>query len=101
MLPASMRRSPALALVAAAVLAAGCSTSPCQELGEKLCSCTGQSKDTCKTQVEEQLKKLDPSKDQLHECDQLLGTCHEPSGANFCEWLKTTDAKQACGVAPP
>ena len=96
-----MRRTLALALLAAAALAAGCSTSPCQELGEKLCSCTGQSKDTCKTQVEEQLKKLDPSKDQLKVCDELLNSCHEPAGASFCEWLRTSDAKVACGVAPP
>jgi hypothetical protein len=111
MLPASMRRTPfpralslstGLALVAAAALAAGgCSTSPCQDLGEKLCTCTGESKDTCKTQIEEQLKKLDPTKDQLDKCDQLLGSCHEPEGANFCEWLRTSGAKVACGVAPP
>jgi hypothetical protein len=102
MLPASMYRTPALALVAAAALAvAGCSTSPCQTLGEKLCSCTGLSSDTCKTQIEEQLTKLGPTKDTLDRCEQLLGTCHEPAGANFCDWLRTSEAKIACGVAPP
>jgi hypothetical protein len=96
-----MRRDFALALAAsAAVLAAGCSTSPCQELGEKLCVCTGLSSDACKTQVEEQLKKLDPSQAELDRCGQLLGSCKEPGGAVFCEWLLTTDAKIACGVSP-
>src|SRR5690242_10475131 len=99
--PRTLSSSKGLALVAAAALAlAGCSTSPCQQLGEKLCSCTGQSKDTCKTQVEEQLKKLDPTKDQLDTCDRLLDSCHEPEGAVFCEWLRTSDAKIRCGVAP-
>ena len=96
-----MRRTPLLALAAAAALAAGCSTSPCQELGERLCSCTGQSKDTCKTQVEDQLKRLDPTQDTLDRCDALLGSCKEPEGAVFCEWLRTSSAKVACGVAPP
>jgi hypothetical protein len=96
-----MRRALALALAAcAAVLAAGCSTSPCQDLGEKLCACTGLSSDSCKTQVEEQLKKIDPSQAQLDRCDQLLASCKEPDGAVFCEWLLTVDAKIACGVAP-
>ena len=31
------------------------STSPCQDLGQKLCGCSGLSSDSCKTQVEEQL----------------------------------------------
>jgi hypothetical protein len=102
MLPASMRRTPALALVAAAALAAaGCSTSPCQTLGEKLCSCTGQTSDTCKTEVEQQLKTLSPTKDQLDKCEELLSSCHEPEGASFCDWLRTSGAKIACGVAPP
>jgi hypothetical protein len=96
-----MRRTLAHALAALAVaLAAGCSKSPCQELGEKLCVCTGLSTDACKTQVEEQLKKIDPSQAQLDRCDQLLGSCKEPAGAVFCEWLVTADAKVACGVAP-
>ena len=92
-----MRRRlvPALAL-ALALLAAGCSTSPCQELGEKLCACTGLASSTCKTQVEEQLKAVDVSQGR---CDAYLATCQAPAGATFCEWLRTADGKVACGLA--
>ena len=97
-----MRRPLALALAAAATLAAaGCSTSPCQELGERLCACTGLTGDTCKTQVEDQLKRLDPPQSTLDTCDALLSTCREPAGASFCEWLTTADGKAACGLTPP
>ncbi len=86
-------------VVALAAFAAGCSKSPCQELGEKLCGCTGLSSDACKTQVEDQLKALDPSKSTEDLCDQFLGTCNAPPNAQFCEWLLTTDGKEACGLA--
>lgn len=86
--------------LAAALLAAGCSQSPCQDLGERLCGCTGKSGDQCKTQVEDELKKLDPPQSTLDRCDALLASCHEPPGAAFCEWLSTGDGKRACGLAP-
>ncbi len=96
-----MRRTPALALlVTAGLAAAGCSTSPCQRLGEKLCSCTGLDSSTCTTQVENQLKASNPSQDQLDLCQQLLDRCNAPSGANFCEWLRTEPGQVACGLAP-
>ena len=45
-------------------LAAACSDSPCQELGEKLCALhRARRADACKTQVEDQLKALDPPVD--------------------------------------
>jgi hypothetical protein len=97
-----MRRPLALALVVAAGLAAAsCSTSPCQDLGQRLCGCTGLTSDTCKTQVEEQLKRLDPPQATLDHCQQVLDTCNAPSGASFCEWLKTSDGMAACGLVPP
>ncbi len=95
-----MRRLlPAFALVLAA-FAAGCSKSPCEKLGEKLCSCTGLTSDACTTQVQEQLKSLDPPQSTEDLCDQFLGTCNAPPNAQFCEWLLTTDGKQLCGLAP-
>ncbi len=96
-----MRRPLALALAAAAVLGAGCSTSPCQELGEKVCNCSGLSSDACKTQVEGELKRIDPPQSTLDRCSALLGTCHEPIGAVFCEWLSTENGKISCGLAEP
>jgi hypothetical protein len=90
-----MRRLLAIAL---ASLAAACSTPPCQELGERLCSCTGVSGDTCKTQVEDQLKGAGLSDST---CEQYLSTCDSsqaPTG-NLCEWLNTAEGKRACGIA--
>ncbi len=94
-----MRRLGKLA-VAATILAAfsGCGTSPCQELGERLCGCTGLSTDSCKKQVEEQLKELDLSDST---CDPYLASCNAPDGAQFCDWLLTASGERACGLAPP
>ncbi len=96
-----MRRAlaPALAL-AAALAGAGCSTSPCQSLGEKLCNCTGVASSTCTTQVENQLKSLNPNQSQRDECQTLLDRCKQPAGADFCEWLRTDTGQVACGLAP-
>jgi hypothetical protein len=96
-----MRRSLAPALALAAVLSmSACSTSPCQTLGERVCACTGLASDTCKTQVEDQLKSVDPSQSVLDRCAVLLTTCTQPPGAVFCEWLNTQDGMVGCGLAP-
>jgi hypothetical protein len=96
-----MRRLAALTLA----LSAACSDSPCQELGEKLCGCTGIGTDACKTQVEDQLKALDPPDSTQDRCDTLLATCNgnRPASAEFCEWLRTEDGMTSCGLAeqPP
>lgn len=87
--------------LAAALLAltlAGCSTNPCQELGERICRCQpGMSEDSCKTQVENQRESLDSSEGY---CEQRLDACAAPEGASFCEWLLTADGKDACGLSP-
>jgi hypothetical protein len=96
-----MRRPLALALLAAAgLLAAGCSTSPCQRLGEKLCGCTGLTSASCTTQVENQLRSASPNQPELDECQKLLDRCNQPTGADFCEWLKTEPGQLACGLVP-
>jgi len=92
----------ALALaVALATLAAGCSKSPCQELGERLCGCTGLSSDSCKTQVENQLKALDPPQSTQDRCEHYLDTCSAPAGVQLCEWLLTANGKEQCGLSEP
>ncbi len=91
-----MRLLPAIA--AASLLATACGTPPCQELGERLCACTGLSKESCKTQVEDHLKNHDPG-DAV--CEHYLASCHEDAGTVFCEWLGTEAGKQKCGIAPP
>ncbi len=86
-----------LATLALAALLASCSKSPCQELGEKLCSCTGLSSASCTTQVQDQLKQHGMSEST---CDAYLATCKADLGVDFCEWLLTESGKEACGIAP-
>ncbi len=117
-----MPRAAVTALAAAAALAAaGCGTSACQELGEKLCSCQpGMTTDTCKSQVQTQLNDLgvdtvgfsatldriqagEPTRYEDY-CRQRLDECtamQEQAGAtDFCEFLLTETGKAACGLTP-
>lgn len=90
-----MRRLAAAALLAAL---AACGTSPCQELGQRICGCQpGLASSTCKTQVEQQLKSTDPGE---AKCNELLASCVAPSGVDLCEWMLTEAGKKACGLAP-
>jgi hypothetical protein len=87
-----------LAALLLALAAAACGDSPCQELGERICRCQpGLGEDACRTQVEEQLKNVDPGDDF---CDAHLATCNHPTGGELCEFLLTEDGKIACGLAP-
>jgi hypothetical protein len=89
-----MRRLAALAL---ALIAAACSDSPCQELGERLCSCTGLTSEACAAQVEAQLETAGISDET---CERFLVSCvAPPGGGSLCEWLLTEEGKQQCGVA--
>jgi hypothetical protein len=91
-----MRAAAVIALLALA--AAGCSDSPCQELGERICRCQpGATNDGCQSQVESQLDAVDAPEGR---CDELLGTCVAPEGGDLCEWLLTAAGKDACGLTP-
>jgi hypothetical protein len=90
-----MRRLAALALLA---LAAACSDSPCQELGERICACNaGATTDGCASITETLLEERSPGDGY---CEDRLGTCNAPPGAVFCEWLLTENGKDACGLTP-
>lgn len=92
-----MRRSASALLLAAGLALAGCSKSPCQELGERICRCQpGLGQDACKTQVEDQLNEHDPG-DAF--CEAHLATCNAPNDGNLCEFLLTECGKIACGLA--
>lgn len=97
---------PALALTAALALAAGCG-SPCQDLANRICQCraAGILQDNCKTAVKNQLasgvQSPGPADEQY--CQAKLATCHEQPNAALCDWINTTQGKEACGLAyaPP
>jgi hypothetical protein len=92
-----MRRLVALAALA---LASAC-TQPCQELANRLCRCSGggSARDACERGAEDRLNDVGAGDSKQNQCEGFLDTCHAPQGADFCEWLATTDGKVACGIA--
>ncbi len=85
-------------LLAASLALAACGTSPCQELGERICKCQpGLDSTTCKSQVERLLKSENPGK---ATCEALLDSCNAPSGLDLCEWMLTEPGRAACGLTP-
>jgi hypothetical protein len=91
------------ALLAALAVATAACTTPCQELGHRICTCTpaGTQRDTCDTQIDNQLNNLGQTSAEKGFCSEKLGTCNAPAGASFCDWINTDAAKVACGVAFP
>lgn len=91
-----------LSIAALALLSAACSN-PCKDLGERICRCipVGTSVDTCKQEVDNMVKSVDPTKDQDQVCSNYLDTCGAPANIDFCEWLQTEAGKVACGLAYP
>jgi len=99
-----MRRA-ALAAFALALAAgsAGCS-SPCQELGDRICGCTpeGQRRTNCKNDVKNRVKAANPSADAESQCTAALDTCPDPANnANACDLYNTCQGKVDCGLALP
>jgi hypothetical protein len=92
-----------LALAALAALAA--CTSPCQDLGDRICECdpAGVGKDACLRQVSNAVDAQSLTSAQENACTDFLGACHTESGAEtgaaFCEWLSSAEGKTACGLA--
>lgn len=86
----------------ALVLLSAC-TEPCQELANRLCTCSGggSASDACERGAEDRLNAVGAGDAKQNECKGWLDTCHEPEGAEFCEWIGTADAKVACGIALP
>jgi hypothetical protein len=92
-----MRRLAVAAAIAAAL--AGCGTSHCQDLGQRICSCQpALDSSTCKTQVQNLLNSSSPGEAY---CAELLSSCNAPAGQDLCEWMLTPAGKQACGLSTP
>jgi hypothetical protein len=91
----------AAALSALLVAAAGCAT-PCEELGHRICACqtAGSARDACDRAVRSAVQSAHTTEEQQDKCDQLLGTCRNPDNdSTACDWMKTAEGKQACGLA--
>jgi hypothetical protein len=84
--------------------ASGCS-SPCQDLGERICQCEpeGQIRNNCKTNVKARVKASAPGASDDDLCSSLLGTCPDPNGnVEACAYmLNTCPGRVACGLALP
>jgi hypothetical protein len=84
--------------------AAGCS-SPCQDLGDRICNCEaeGQIRNNCKTNVKSRVKAASTSQSEQDYCEAKLGTCPDPAGnIDTCSFiLNTCQGKVACGLAIP
>lgn len=95
-----------LALLALLALPlAGCGN-PCQDLGNRICSCSGggTTADTCRQQIANLLKDAGIRASDEAFCSAKLDTCHapaEPADVKFCEWINTEAGKVACGLANP
>jgi hypothetical protein len=90
--------------LALATGAAGCS-SPCQDLGDRVCQCEpeGQVRNNCKTNVKARVRAAAPTAGEVDYCSSILGSCPDPGGnVNACAYMLNTCAgKVACGLALP
>ena len=98
-----LRLPATLAAVLLALGAAGCST-PCQDLGNRICNCILDplTRTNCENDVTARVKAASPTGSEQDYCDSLLGTCPDPKGnVTSCAWLDTCEGKVACGMALP
>jgi len=97
-----------LATFAAAALAsqAACST-PCQELGARICACQPQGtlRDNCNALVGAQLDAQNPKAADERFCQERLAACPNTESSKqkeaeaACAQLATADGKAKCGLA--
>ena len=90
--------------LALALGAVGCTT-PCQELGDRICNCEaeGQIRNNCKTNVKARVKAANATTSEQDYCDAKLATCPDPNGnVDACAYiLNTCPGRVSCGLAIP
>jgi len=90
--------------LALALGATGCST-PCQDLGDRICNCEGegQIRNNCKTNVKARVNASNATTSEQDYCEAKLATCPDPNGdINICAYiLNTCPGRVACGLALP
>jgi hypothetical protein len=94
-----------LAFGLALALGAAACTTPCQDLGDRICNCVpeGQTRNNCKTNVKNRVNAAGATSAQQDYCDSLLGSCPDPKGdVNTCaKMLNTCPGRIGCGIALP
>ena len=98
-----MRRT-ALAITLALAAALTACSSPCQDLGTRICKCLpeGINRENCERAVERQVEDGNPRPDGDDQdfCEAKLRTCPDPDDdPAVCDRLETEEGKQACGLA--
>jgi len=95
-----MRPLAALVLLTASLAMQGCGNS-CQDLGDRLCQCSGSgtSRDSCKTAIKNQLSAAGVDSTDEALCSAALKTCNVGPSVNFCEWVGTSCGKASCGLS--
>jgi hypothetical protein len=90
--------------LALAIGAMGCST-PCQDLGDRICNCEaeGQIRNNCKTNVKARVNASNATTSEQDYCEAKLATCPDPNGnIETCAYvLNTCPGRVACGLALP
>jgi hypothetical protein len=92
---------PAVPLLAALSLALAACSTPCKELGAKLCDCVGggTARDNCLKAIDNQLKDASPTTSDENYCSSRLSSCSAPGSVIFCEWVNTRCGKASCGLS--
>ncbi len=95
-----MRPLAALALLVASLALQGCGNT-CQDLGDRLCQCSGagSARDNCKSEIKNQLSAAGVDSTNEAACAAALNTCYSPASADFCEWVGTSCGKASCGLS--
>lgn len=94
-------RTLALALAAATVTGlVGCSNA-CQDLGDRICSCTqtGTTKASCEQSVKTEVSSLNPDRSVQDACQQALNTCYARDNIDFCDWINSRCGKASCMIS--
>ena len=83
--------------LALALAATGCST-PCQDLGERICNCEGegQIRNNCKTNVQARVKASSATDSEQDYCEAKLSTCPDPNGNIEAFALPTPGGGDGC-----
>lgn len=99
-----VHRPLALAALSALLAAAGGCSTPCEELGKRVCACqpAGTERDNCDRNVTQLVKKARTSEQQQDFCDGKLSSCPDPaSDSTACDMMNTPAGKDRCGLSYP